>query len=61
MECNFKFSLKFELCSYTERLLKLTNSDPKMNALLMEVAHLIKSPLALYHPQVAFKVLTKKD
>ncbi len=46
--------------SYTERLLKLTNSDPKMNALLMEVAHLLKSPLALYHPQVAWKVLTKK-
>jgi len=42
-------------------LLKLTNSDPKMNALLMEVAHLLKSPLALYHPQIAFKVLTKKD
>jgi len=47
--------------AYTERLLKLTNSDPKINALLMEVAHLLKSPLALYHPQIAFKVLTKKD
>ena len=47
--------------SYTERLLKLTNSDPKMNALWMEVAHLLKSPLAFYHPQIAFKVLTKKD
>ena len=46
--------------SYTERLLTLTNSDPKMNALLMEVAHLLKSPLALYHPQVVFQVLTKK-
>ncbi|WP_009634184.1 FAD-dependent oxidoreductase [Synechocystis sp. PCC 7509] len=45
--------------SYTERLLKLTNSDPNMNALLMEVAHLLKSPLALYHPQVVFQVLTK--
>jgi 2-polyprenyl-6-methoxyphenol hydroxylase-like FAD-dependent oxidoreductase len=46
--------------AYTERLLTLTNSDPKMNALLMEVAHLLKSPLALYHPQVMFQVLTKK-
>ena len=47
------------LPAYTERLGKLTNSDPKMNALLMEVAHLLKSPLALYHPQVVFQVLTK--
>ncbi len=45
--------------SYKERLLKLTNSDPKMNALLMEVAHLLKSPLALDHPQVVLQVLTK--
>jgi hypothetical protein len=44
---------------YMQRLLKLTNSDPKMNALLMEVGHLLKSPLALYHPQVVFQVLTK--
>ncbi len=47
------------LQAYTERLLKLTNSDPNMNALLMEVAHLLKSPLALYHPQVVFQVLKK--
>ncbi len=47
------------LDSYTQKLLKRTNSDPKMNALLMEVAHLLKSPLALYHPQVVFQVLTK--
>lgn len=46
--------------AYTDKLLKLTNCDPKMNALLMEVAHLLKSPLALYHPQVVFQVLTKR-
>ena len=42
---------------YTDRLLQLANSDPDLHTLFMEIAQLLKSPLALYHPKVVFRVL----
>ena len=45
------------LHGYTERLLELANSDPNLHTLFIEVAHLLKSPLALYHPKIVFRVL----
>lgn len=42
---------------YTKRLLMKTNSDASLHTILMEVVHLLKSPLALYHPLVIFRVL----
>lgn len=44
---------------YTKRLLMKTNSDTILHTTLMEVVHLLKSPLALYHPSVIFRVLQK--
>ncbi len=43
---------------YTERLLLMANQDPSLHALLMEIAHLLKSPAALFHPKVVFRVVT---
>lgn len=42
---------------YPERLQLMANSDPNLHTLFIEVAHLLKSPLALYHPKVVFRVL----
>ena len=42
---------------YTDRLLQLANSDSDLHTLFMEIAHLLKSPVALYHPKVVFRVL----
>lgn len=44
---------------YTKRLLMKTNSDASLHTLLIEVAHLLKSPLALYHPSVILRVLRR--
>lgn len=42
---------------YTKRLLLKTNSDPSLHTTLLQVAHLLKSPLALYQPSVVLRVL----
>lgn len=42
---------------YTERVLQLANSDSNLHTLFMEIAHLLKSPIALYHPKIVFRVL----
>ena len=42
---------------YTERLLLRANADPDLHTLFIEIVHLLKSPLALYHPKVVFRVL----
>jgi len=42
---------------YTDRVLQLTNEDPQMYTLIMEIGHQLKSPAALYHPKVLFQVL----
>lgn len=44
---------------YTKRLLMKTNSDTILHTTLMEVVHLLKSPLVLYHPSVIFRVLQR--
>ena len=45
------------LLGYTKRLLKQTQQDGEMHLLMMEVAHLLKSPMSLFHPQIVGKVL----
>lgn len=42
---------------YMQRLLELASVDPSMHILFTETAHLLKSPLALYHPKVVLRVL----
>ncbi len=42
---------------YTNKLIKKATEDPALFTLLMEVGHLLKSPLALYNPSVFFKVV----
>ncbi len=42
---------------YTDRLLLLANEDGDLHTLFMEITHLIKSPLALFHPKVVFRLL----
>lgn len=43
---------------YSKRLLSSTTYDSNLHILMMEVAHLLKSPLALYHPKVILRVLS---
>ncbi len=45
---------------YTDRLLSLANQDPSLHTLFMEISHLLKSPVVLFHPQLVFQVLTKR-
>jgi len=45
---------------YTQQLLQSTTTNADLHTLLMEIAHLLKSPLAIYHPQVVFSVLSQK-
>lgn len=45
---------------YSKRLLSGTNSDSTLNTLTIEVAHLLKSPLAFYHPKVILRVLSDR-
>ncbi|HEY9891618.1 MAG TPA: monooxygenase [Candidatus Sericytochromatia bacterium] len=42
---------------YTERLLLSANQDAAMHTFLLEIAHLLKSPLAVYHPKIVLRVL----
>ena len=42
---------------YIDRLLLLANEDGDLHTLFMEITHLLKSPLALFHPKVIFRVL----
>jgi hypothetical protein len=44
---------------YSKRLLSSTTDDSDLHTLMMEVAHLLKSPLALYYPKVVLRVLSK--
>jgi 2-polyprenyl-6-methoxyphenol hydroxylase-like FAD-dependent oxidoreductase len=45
---------------YNQKAMSTMHYDPSLHTLFMEIAHLLKSPLALYHPQVIFRVLQKK-
>jgi 2-polyprenyl-6-methoxyphenol hydroxylase-like FAD-dependent oxidoreductase len=42
---------------YTDRLLLAANQDTSLQTLFIEIAHLLKSPLALYHPKIVWRVL----
>ncbi|MEO0373293.1 MAG: monooxygenase [Cyanobacteria bacterium P01_A01_bin.17] len=45
------------LSGYMQRLLKQTQQDGEMHLLMMEVAHLLRSPMSLFQPQIVGKVL----
>ncbi|MEM9976164.1 MAG: monooxygenase [Cyanobacteria bacterium P01_D01_bin.2] len=45
------------LLGYVERLLKQTQQDGEMHLRMMEMAHLLRSPVSLFHPQIVSKVL----
>ena len=45
------------LSGYMQRLLKQTQQDGEMHLMMMEVAHLLRSPVSLFHPQIVGKVL----
>ena len=42
---------------YNLRLMQTINQDADLYTLFIEISHLLKSPLALYHPRVLLKVL----
>ncbi len=44
---------------YTDRAIRLANQDSSLHTLFMEIGHLLKSPFALYHPKVMFRVLSR--
>lgn len=45
---------------YSKRLSSSTTDDSDLHTLMMEVAHLLKPPLALYHPKVVLRVLSSR-
>ncbi len=45
------------LAKYNQQLLKISNVDPDIRTLFVEVSHSLKSPLLFYHPQVLLRVL----
>ena len=44
---------------YSNGLMKLAHSDPDVQALFVEVSQLLKSPFALYHPKIMWRVLSQ--
>lgn len=46
------------MTGYMNKLLSKSTSEPQMRLLLLEVGHLLRSPLFLYHPSVIWRVLT---
>ena len=44
------------LLGYIQRLLKQTHQDGEMHLRMMEMAHLLRSPTSLFHPQIVGKV-----
>ena len=45
------------LSGYVKKLMKRTSVDSEMNTLFMEIAHLLKSPAAFYHPKIMWQML----
>ncbi|MBD0304142.1 MAG: monooxygenase, partial [Tolypothrix sp. T3-bin4] len=45
---------------YSQQVMDSTKVDSDLYTLFTEITHLLKSPLALYHPQVVFRVLMSK-
>ena len=46
------------IAGYTNKLISKSVSEPRLHLLFLEVAHLLRSPLTLYHPKVIWQVLT---
>lgn len=46
------------MTGYMNKLLGKSTIDPQMHLLLLEVGHLLRSPLFLYHPATIWRVLT---
>ena len=46
------------ITGYMNRLLRKSAVEPRLHVMFMEVAHLLRSPLSLYHPAVIWQVLT---
>ena len=46
------------LSGYMNKLILKSVSEPKLHLRFLEVTHLLRSPLALYHPTVVWQVLT---
>ncbi|MEM7591177.1 MAG: FAD-dependent monooxygenase [Cyanobacteria bacterium P01_A01_bin.83] len=46
------------MTSYMNRLLSKSTVEPSLHLRYLEVAHSLRSPLSLYHPQVMWQVLT---
>jgi 2-polyprenyl-6-methoxyphenol hydroxylase-like FAD-dependent oxidoreductase len=46
------------MTGYMNRLLTKSASEPDLHLMFLEVAHLLRSPLYLYHPAVVWQVLT---
>lgn len=46
---------------YSQKAIVSAGVNADMHKLFVEVSHLLKSPLALYHPQVVLQVLTGKQ
>ena len=42
---------------YTNKLISKSTSQANLHLIFLEVAHLLRSPLALYNPQVIWQVL----
>ncbi len=47
------------LSGYVKKLMKQTSVDSDMNTLFMEIAHLLKSPAAFYHPKIVWQVIKR--
>ena len=46
------------MAGYANKLINKSMSEPQLHLLFLEVNHLLRSPLALYHPKVMLQVLT---
>ena len=46
------------MTGYMNRLLTKSTSEPNLHLMFLEVAHLLRSPLYLYHSAVMWQVLT---
>ncbi|MGB5637168.1 MAG: hypothetical protein WBM86_30900 [Waterburya sp.] len=48
------------MTGYMNKLLSKSASEPSLHLLFLEVSHLLRSPLSLYHPTVIWRVMRGK-
>ena len=48
------------MTGYMSRLVKVSATEPNLRLMFIEISHLLRSPLYLYHPAVIWQVLTSK-